>query len=210
MKCPACGKTTPLVTTARPPLPARKTADASTDSGSSSSSDDAPTESQGLPGIAAPADLRTSAINLAIAMIGVAAIGILPAVYISYLAWAGDSQQAAIPTWALLTYLVAILHLAYAIYLVQLPDWSTVWVTTAITLMTSAAYATLLGLRLLVSDQHRLIHFLQLDINRFHAGQEAGWCFIMLMLTGVVSYFAGRSALHWGEVYQRDFATAEP
>lgn len=99
--------------------------------------------------------------------------------------------------WALAVILLAILHLAYVLYLLQLPDYSCMRVVALFLLLVSTSYAGVLGIRLLASNGNRIMESLGLDSNRFSADQEAAWCFLMTTLTGVLSYLAGRAASRW-------------
>ena len=133
---------------------------------------------------------------LGAAIIGVAMISILP---IMIALWRSQDPAKAFEfqRWAYVLLLVAMLQLAYAIYLVQIPDWSSVWVVSIATLLLATTYATLMSIRLLSGDTNGVIRFLDLHDNAFSSGQEAGWCLIMLILTGLVSYLAGRFGARW-------------
>jgi hypothetical protein len=99
--------------------------------------------------------------------------------------------------WAIFLVGLATLQFAYAIYLIQLPDWSSVWVLSAVTLLLSTAYATLMGIRLLTSRAIPLTVWLGMEGDQFTGGQEAGWCLIMVLLTATFSYFAGHFGMQW-------------
>ncbi len=129
-------------------------------------------------------------------VIAVAMTGVLPIVFLL-----GQKRDAAMPfefqRWAYGLILLGILQLAYAIYLAQIPDWSSVWVVSLATLLLATAYATLMGIRLLASDDNAIIGFFDLHDNPFTSGQEAGWCFLMLLQTGLLSFLAGRFGTRW-------------
>jgi hypothetical protein len=99
--------------------------------------------------------------------------------------------------WGLAAILVAILHLVYMLYLIQLQDYSCVRVVSLFWLLVASGYALLLAIRLLASQQNRFIDMLALDQNLFSSNQEALWCFLMTTLSGVLSYAAGRAATSW-------------
>ena len=129
-------------------------------------------------------------------VIAIAMTSVLPIVF-SLLRGQDSTAGFEFQRWAYVLVLVAVLQLAYAIYLIQIPDWSSVWVVSIATLLLATAYATLMGIRLLASDTNSVIRFFDLHDNAFTSGQEAGWCLIMLILTGVVSYLAGRFGARW-------------
>ncbi len=129
-------------------------------------------------------------------LIGVTAVGLLP---VGLDGWAQlqTARPLGMTHWVHALLFVAMLQLAYAIYLTQVPDWSSLWVVTIMMLALASTYAMLMCLRLLAGDGNRLLQLLELHVNQFSAAQEAGWCFIMLLLTGLFSYFTGRIAAVW-------------
>jgi hypothetical protein len=99
--------------------------------------------------------------------------------------------------WALGIMLLGILQLCYAIYLLQVPDWSSTRVVSVVTLGIATAYAIAAGTRMLASPGNRVMEFLELDGNLFSSRQETLWCFAMVLLTGTLSYLAGRASTQW-------------
>jgi hypothetical protein len=110
-------------------------------------------------------------------------------------------QPNGVSPWACGLLLLCVVQLAYAFYLVQLPDWSTAWVVTLATLAVAALYAMLLAIVSLSSADGRLIQLLRLS-DRFQGGAAAGWCFVMLCITALLSYFLGRFAVRWRRSYE--------
>ncbi|MDA1050482.1 MAG: hypothetical protein O3C40_08375 [Planctomycetota bacterium] len=102
--------------------------------------------------------------------------------------------------WACALLLVGVLQCAYAIYLVQLPDWSSVWVVTFFTLAIAASYAAMFGLTLLSSDQGQFVQLLDLA-DRLRGGKATAWCLIMLSLMSLTSYFSGRVGARWRNAF---------
>lgn len=104
--------------------------------------------------------------------------------------------------WAFLLFFLGMIHLAYAVYLTQLPDWSSAWVLTSVVLGQGAFYAMLLTAAYLARGGSQLVQ--ALDLGQYiDNGQAIAWCFIMLCLTGVVAYFCGRVSIRW----RRSFVT---
>lgn len=101
---------------------------------------------------------------------------------------------ALLETWALGIVLIAVLHLVYLLYVLQLPDYSCVRVVSLFLLAVSTLYAVVLALRLLASEGNGLMRWLGLDSNVFSSSQEALWCFLMVLISGSLSYLAGRAA----------------
>ena len=99
--------------------------------------------------------------------------------------------------WALAIILVTILQLVYLLYLLQLPDYSSLRMVSLLLLLISTSYALVLAVRLLASQGNGIMEMLGLDSNAFSSSQESLWCFLMTILTGVMSYVAGRAASRW-------------
>ena len=92
--------------------------------------------------------------------------------------------------------MLATLQGAYSAYVYQLPDWSTVWVVTIVTLVIATGYGMMLGLTFITHGDAWLVNILDLgDVLR--GGRASLWCFVMLCLTSLVSYFSGRISVRW-------------
>lgn len=132
---------------------------------------------------------------LAAGLAAVALCGIVPAAFdiMAHLRTAGSPGVA---VWAYLSLWIALLEVGYAIYLMQLPDWSSVWVGTLVSLAIAVVYAMLLGLTFLSRQDGWLVRTLDLS-DQLAGGRAAGWCFIMLCLTSLISYLSGRMSVRW-------------
>ncbi len=130
---------------------------------------------------------------------GVAVIAFVNAIPLAIQAmWAEPTWgQGPWERWAYGVMLISALQLVYAFFLYQVPDRSAVWVVSGMMLLVTSGYAMLLGIRLLAPDQNQLLTWLDLEGNHFSSGQEAGWCLIMVLSTGVLSYLAGRTSARW-------------
>jgi hypothetical protein len=102
--------------------------------------------------------------------------------------------------WACALLFVGLLQSAYAFYLIQLPDWSSVWVVTTFTLALAAGYAAMFGLTMLANDHSHLIQVLDLA-DRLRGGKATAWCLIMLSLMSLTSYFSGRIGAQWRSAF---------
>ncbi|MCI0360861.1 MAG: hypothetical protein L0211_20470 [Planctomycetaceae bacterium] len=138
-----------------------------------------------------------AAYQLAAAMAAAAVFSIVPAVWdvVEFLQVA-ESQFVA--RWALVLFFMGVVQLAYAVYLFQLPDWTTVWVVTMFSLALAAVYAAVLGLVLLSPADGLLVgpHGLQLA-DKLAGGKAALWCLCMISLTTILAFFAGRLGTSW-------------
>jgi hypothetical protein len=108
----------------------------------------------------------------------------------------GEGKADAIAAWALCLVLIGLLQLAYAAYLVQLPDWSSVWVVTVMMLVMTTLYATLMALSWLSNGQHRLLLLLDLS-GLVIRNKVTGWTFIMVSICALYAYFSGQCSSAW-------------
>jgi hypothetical protein len=132
---------------------------------------------------------------LAVSLTAIALCGVVPAV-LDILEHLRTEGSPGVAVWAYLSLWIDLLQISYAIYLAQLPDWSSVWVGTLVTLAISVLYAMLLGLTYLSRHDSWLVEKLELS-DQLTGGRAAGWCFIMLCLTSLVSYLSGRMSMRW-------------
>jgi len=110
--------------------------------------------------------------------------------------------------WAFALLLASAVQLAYAIYLMQLPDWSTAWVVSLFTLATATGYATLLFIAILAKPDNQVIQLLELADN-VYGKKAAGWCLIMLSISSLLAYFSGRISVRWHRAYDLATRTAK-
>ncbi len=102
--------------------------------------------------------------------------------------------------WAYALLLLSGIQLAYAVYLIQLPDWSTVRVVSMVTLVLATVYAILLAVTTLATQDHQIIQFLELA-DKF--GKKAtGWSVILLGISSLLAYLSGRISLRWRQAYR--------
>jgi hypothetical protein len=138
---------------------------------------------------------RWSAYYLAAALALMAVFSMVPGV--NELLYHFQNDDAPVYGWAYLVLLIGIVELAYALYLFQLPDWSSIWVVTLATLLIATAYAMLLAVVLLARDDSRLLVSLQLTAAHLPKGRVTLWCLMMVSLTSLLTYFCGRVGVRW-------------
>ena len=132
---------------------------------------------------------------LAMGIAAVAIIGMIPALF-DIAAHFRVIDSPGVAVWAYLSLWIALIEISYAVYLVQLPDWSSLWVATWVTLVISVVYAMLLGFTYLSRTDGWVARALDLS-DHLAGGRAAGWCFIMLCLTSLLSYLSGRLSVRW-------------
>lgn len=106
-----------------------------------------------------------------------------------------EATVADVAVWVYILVLASGIQLAYAVYVLQLPDWSTVWVAALVSLCLATGYAMFTGVSLLSNEQSRIIQGLGLSEIRGH--RIAGWCLVMLSITGLSAYVGGQTSVRW-------------
>ena len=119
-----------------------------------------------LPGYAPDPGKRSVTFSLAIGLVVSGLVSISPAL-VSISNHFQSEESLGVSRWVFLLLFTGLLQAAYAAYMAQLPDWSTVWVITIATLAGSALYATLLAVLLLASEDNQLLNLLQLREGQF-------------------------------------------
>lgn len=114
---------------------------------------------------------------------------------VDYFRFEGETP---ISRWAWFLLFTGFLQIAYSVYVLQLPDFSTVWMTAIFLLVIATIYAMSLGMILLGGDP-------VLGIFEVHVllRNKAGlWLFLMLCMTGLVAYFCGRVSVRWQKAFE--------
>ncbi|MEQ8787655.1 MAG: hypothetical protein RIC55_15235 [Pirellulaceae bacterium] len=145
-------------------------------------------------GVVHPAAKRTAVYWLAASVLAVACASFGLAITDVVL----DAQQlrpSGIANWAIVLIVIGLVHAGYALYLFQLPDWSTEWVVSIVMLVTATAYAMMLAVLSLGGGNTPLATSVQL--NEFPDQRPELVCLIMLALSGLLSYLLGRASMRW-------------
>ncbi len=136
--------------------------------------------------------ILTRFIAVCILILGV--INLAPAIS-QWLAWSSGTESGATPRWIYILMFLAALHLVYAIYLIQIPDWSAL-ISVSIAML---AFAFVFGVvstgLVLGGSQGTIARTLQLATVL--TGPASIWCVAMLCLATLVSYMGGREAINW-------------
>ena len=140
--------------------------------------------------------------QLAAALIGAALFSMAPAAwdvveYVQNLSEFDDGLgHNVIGRWALVLFFLGVVQLAYAVYLFQLPDWTSVWVVTLYSLLMAAIYAGVLGLLLISPEDGVVVRGLDLA-HKLAGGKAALWCLCMVSLSTILAFFSGRLSVRW-------------
>jgi hypothetical protein len=154
-----------------------------------------------LPGVEHDWLQRWPVYQLGLGVIVVAAVSAIPAL-LDLLRFARQTDAMGMSRWALALLLAAGLQIAYALYLMQLPDWGTAWVISIVMLVLATIYAALLGALTLAKPQSQFIQVLELG-DKLPGHQAAIWCLMMLVLSAALAYFSGRISFRWRRAYWR-------
>jgi hypothetical protein len=141
------------------------------------------------------ASQQLGAYVLSICFGAAALFAVSPAVW-DVLQYVQAVEGAYVARWALIVLALGAVQVAYAIYLAQLPDWTSGWVVTVFALATAALYAAMLGVTLIAGDDSRLIRSLQLT-EFVASGRAAVWCLCMTTIMATLAFFGGRTSLRW-------------
>ena len=160
--------------------------------------DEAP--EQRVRGYEAEAARRSTVYQLAAALILASLFSMAPAV-LDAVEHFRTAESLGVSRWAFLLLLAGTIQITYAVYMVQLPDWSTVWVVSLVTLGLAMIYAMLLGVFMLADQESEFVQILGLG-DKLPGHRAAGWCLIMLSLSCLLAYATGRVSVRWHHAYR--------
>jgi hypothetical protein len=104
----------------------------------------------------------------------------------------GYLNLATAPGWARVILLIALLQLAYLVWMAVVPDWSTLWV--AMLVFAAVAAFCALGAAVAVATPADRVLPLGLDAVR---QKMARWCGAAVLLNMLATYVCGRTSVRW-------------
>ena len=110
--------------------------------------------------------------------------------------YASGTSASPLGRWAIVLGMLGAVQVAYAIYLIQLPDWTTVWMVTLFALASAALYAMALGLTIISGEDGWVVGLLQLS-DKVAGGTAWKWCLCMMSVMTLLAFFAGRISVRW-------------
>ena len=121
-------------------------------------------------------------------------MNVIPAVLYWY-RWSSLDQLTPLPRWVYLQIFAALMHVVYAVFLIQVPDWASLRAVSYAMLAIAMTFG-LLSVGLIVGEGSRFVpQFLGLEANLV---QRAGlWCVAMLCVATLASYLGGRESARW-------------
>ncbi len=104
-------------------------------------------------------------------------------------------SQSVLPRWAFVSIFLSLIFVAYAVYLVQLADWSSLLVVSVFVLLVACLYGFLAAALWLGNPTGTIAVALQIPQAYFHFGPI--WGGIMFCLLALASFTFGRDAFAW-------------
>jgi len=130
----------------------------------------------------------------------VAVIGILPGAKEIIDQLRLESTVALAP-WVYATFTIGLVQMAYALYCMQLVDWSTLWAAMIASVAVAMIYAAALGLTM--TSQHDGEFLQWLGLEELHRnGYAAPWCLVMVLIICLIVYFLFLTATRWKKAYR--------
>lgn len=135
----------------------------------------------------------------ALSLCAVAAVNLVPAFYFWY-DWSQSLDASPLPRWIYLQVFVAAIHLVYAIFLFQIPDWSAMRAVSVAMLAVAFIFGLFSTGLLVGGGQGVFANFLGLSFVIVR--RAAIWCVAMLFLATLMSYLGGRESANWRRAEQ--------
>ncbi len=131
---------------------------------------------------------------LAMVMLLVAAINMAPAIDHWY-RWSRESLGAALPAWTYVQIFVAALHVVYAVFVFQVPDWSSLKAVSVFLLTVAAVYGFIAAALWTGGIQGNVASWL--GLSTLMLKDATIWCVAMLLLATMAALVVGREASNW-------------
>lgn len=124
----------------------------------------------------------------------VAIINIVPALYHWY-SWTQLAESMPLPRWIYIQIFVGAIHLVYAIFLAQIPNWSAMRAVSVAMLAVAFVFGFISTGLLIGGGQGNLTGFLGIPYTL--SRQACIWCVAMLCLATLMSYWGGKESSNW-------------
>ena len=124
-------------------------------------------------------------------------VGLLALVLFQLAPTSAHLNPATAPNWARAVMLLAVVQTAFAVWLVSLPDWSTVRVAMMVMAGVTTLYGVALGVTVITPTTKPLLW----DLNDVR-DKASLWCATVLLLAGLMTYVCGRVAFRWRKAYR--------
>jgi hypothetical protein len=115
------------------------------------------------------------------------------------LAWRGHWNLATAPGWARAVLLLAAMQAVYIVWLVNMPDWGTLWFVMLVFAGSTMAYAMTMAMAMAWPVERPMLLGMQ-DV-RYTAGK---WCGAMVLVQMLATYLCGRISTLWHRRFVRE------
>jgi len=173
-----------------------KSSDGAEESETESTSEDAE-EKLSIRGMRHDSQHRWAAYNISIAMALLGLFSMIPGI-LEIVDFFQHEEFVPPARWAYAAIFFGVMQLGYAGYVAQLPDWSSIWVVAMLSLGLTTLYAVAVAICMLGNDGLLAV----LQIEAASRNRAVLWCFGMLSLTSLLTYFAGRTAVRWHNAHR--------
>ena len=153
--------------------------------------------SHGQPSRMPPGVYRPDAGNVATVKWLALILGLVVAFSITPVLYLAHFNPATAPDWAHLVLAVAVVQAAYIAWMLNVPDWATVWVVMLVFAAVSALYAVATAVAVATPLEEPI--WLDMGEVRNSAG---AWCGAVLLAMSLATYLCGRTATKWRRTFE--------
>lgn len=146
------------------------------------------------PGVVQNKQNRWKAYSLSWAMVIIGIFLFGPVAY-TMIQWIGKDYHLPLGRWSYLLIFFSAFQFLYALFLFQIPDWTTTRFVSYLMLVMTMFSTCMLAVALLSQESNNFFNFLQLSI--VNKGQVCGWLTVMSIGFGLMSYLCGRTTQLW-------------
>ena len=143
----------------------------------------------------------------AICLCGIAIVNVIPAIYF-WQQWnelpggyAAGNRVPTLPRWMYLQIFIAAIHVMYAVFLAQIPDWASMRAVSIAMLVVAMVFGLISTGILMGGSEGAVAQFLVLGEASL-TRQASIWCVAMLCLATLMSYLGGRESARWQRAEQ--------
>ena len=148
------------------------------------------------PGVIHNKQICGRAYSLSWAMIVVGTFLLGPVIY-TMIGWIGKDYHLPLGRWSYILIFFSAIQFLYALFLNQIPDWTSTRFISYLMLGMTVFTTFLLSVSMFSGSDSSLFRFLQLSISE--RGKVSGWLLVMLIAFGMMSYLCGRTTQTWME-----------
>lgn len=137
---------------------------------------------------------RAYSLSWAMIVIGTFLLG--PVIY-TMIGWIGKDYHLPLGRWSYMLIFFSAIQFLYALFLSQIPDWTSTRFVSYLMLGMTVFTTFLLSVSMLSGSDSSLFRFLELSVSE--RGKVSGWLLVMLIGFGLMSYLCGRTTQFWME-----------